>query len=395
MPNFAHKIINKQCCRMDIIKLSKQIPDPRVKGRTTHKMEHIIYITIAAVIAGAQTWNEIEEFGKAKIDFFKERLEGLDSIPSHDTFNRFFSIFDARSFEVIFRNWVKEVIGEVKGVVAIDGKLMRGSSKCDAEHTLGREDFRMWIVSAWSAENNISLAQEKVEDKSNEITAVPKLLSALDLRDTIVTIDAMGCQTAITEKIMEGKGDYIIALKENQKKSYDFARKMIAELSSNGCENKVSKYYAVNEGHGRREERECVVASYGRVMERMFNGKFAGLKSIVAIKSRRTVLSTGHTSEETRYYISSLGNDNPEEIAGAIRHHWSIENNLHWQLDITFREDESRKVKNAARNFSTITKMALSILKNDKTTKGSINLKRLKAGWDGDYLKTLLEGNAI
>lgn len=173
MPNFANEIINKRRCIMDLIKLSKQIPDPRVKGRTTHKMEHIIYITIAAVIAGAQTWNEIEEFGKAKMDFFKERLEGLDSIPSHDTFNRFFSIFDTRSFEVIFRNWVKEVIGEVKGVVAIDGKLMRGSSKCDAEHTLGREDFRMWIVSAWSAENNISLAQERLKTKATRLLLSP------------------------------------------------------------------------------------------------------------------------------------------------------------------------------------------------------------------------------
>lgn len=369
--------------------------DPRVLGRTTHKMEHIIYIAIAAVIAGAQSWNDISEFGKEKFDFFKERLDGLKSIPSHDTFNRFFSIFSPKEFEEIFRNWVREIIGELKGVVAIDGKLMRGPSKCDAENTIGKDDFRLWIVSAWSAENGISIGQEKVDAKSNEIKAVPKLLSAIDLSKTIVTIDAMGCQTAITEKIIEGKGDYVIALKANQKNSYDFAKGIISDFAHRERRNIVTRSYTSNDGHGRHEERECIVVSYGDVMGKMFKDKFAGLRSIVGITSRRTIIATGETTEETRYYITSLSNKDPEIIANAIRQHWSIENNLHWQLDFTFREDDSRKVKNAARNFSTITKMALSILKNDKTTKGSLNLKRLKAGWSEDYLDKLLRANAI
>lgn len=380
---------------MSIVKLSKQIADPRVAGRTVHKMEHIIYITIAAIIAGAQSWNEIAEFGKSKLDFFKKRLQGLETIPSHDTFNRFFSIFDPKGFEEIFRNWVREIVGEVKGVVAIDGKLMRGSSKCDAEHTIGQADFRTWIVSAWSADNSISLGQEKVGEKTNEITVVPKLLSAIDVSNAIVTIDAMGCQTSITEKIIEGKGDYIIALKENQKKSYELAKDMICEHEYRGNCNVVTKHYSFNEGHGRQEERTCIVVSYGDIMQGMFKNRFVGLRSVVGITSRRSVATSGETSEETRYYITSLSNEDPEKIASAIRQHWSIENNLHWQLDITFREDESKKVKNAARNFSTISKMALSILKNDKTTKGSLNLKRLKAGWDEEYLSKLLEGSAI
>ena len=380
---------------MSIIKLSKQIPDPRVTGRTVHKMEHIIYITIAAVLAGCQTWDDIAEFGKTKLEFFKSRLEGLEHIPSHDTFNRFFSIFDPKGFEQIFRDWVKEIVGEVKGVVAIDGKLMRGSSKCDSEHTLGKDDFRMWIVSAWSSDNNISLAQEKVDEKSNEITVVPKLLSAIDLNDTIVTIDAMGCQTSITKKIREGNGDYIIALKKNQKTSYDFAKDIIAEYTHRDYQGIVSKHTSFDRGHGRLEERECIVVSYGSTTQKMFKNKFEGLKSIVGILSRRTIVSTGETSEEIRYYVTSIGNENPEKIANAIRKHWGIENNLHWQLDFTFREDESRKVKNAARNFSTITKIALSILKKDKTVKGSLNLKRMKAGWDEKYLSKLLEANAF
>lgn len=380
---------------MSIIKYCEQIEDPRVKGRTIHKMEHIIYITIAAVIAGAQSWNDISEFGKEKIEFFKERLEGLESIPSHDTFNRFFSLFDPKGFEEIFRNWVREIVGEVSGVIAIDGKLMRGSSKCDAAHTLGEDDFRLWIISAWSAENGISLGQEKVDAKSNEIKAVPKLLSAIDLSNTIVTIDAMGCQTAITEKIIEGKGDYVIALKENQKTSLNLAKGIIEGYGSGGSCKIVTRHCSANEGHGRQEERRCVVVSYGDITEKMFKRKFKGLRSIVGVTSRRTIAATGETSEETRYYITSLSNKDPELIANAIRQHWSIENNLHWQLDFTFREDESRKVKNAARNFSTITKMALSILKNDKTTKGSLSLKRLKAGWNEEYLSKLLRANAI
>ena len=263
------------------------------------------------------------------------------------------------------------------------------------QHTLGKDDFRMWIVSAWSSDNNISLAQEKVGDKTNEITVVPKLLSAIDLKDTIVTIDAMGCQTSITKKIREGNGDYIIALKKNQKTSYDFAKDIIAEYTDRDYQGIVSKHTSFDRGHGRLEERKCIVVSYGSTTQKMFKNKFEGLKSIVGILSRRTIVSTGETSEENRYYVTSLGNERPEEIANAIRKHWGIENNLHWQLDFTFREDESRKVKNAARNFSTITKIALSILKKDKTIKGSLNLKRMKAGWDENYLSKLLEANAF
>ncbi len=350
---------------------------------------------MTAVLAGCQTWNDIEVFGNTKKAFFKSRLPGLKSIPSHDTFNRFFSIFDPRGFEQIFRNWVKEIVDDIKGVVAIDGKLMRGSSKCSAEHPLGKGDFRMWVVSAWSSDNSISLAQENVGDKTNEITVVPKLLGAIDLENTVVTLDAMGCQTAIAKKIREGNGDYIIALKENQRTGYDLAKDIIAGHLHRDRQGIVTRHTSFDKGHGRREERECIVVSYGDAMQKMFKDRFEGLKSVVGIVSRRTVVSTGETSEEMRYYITSLGNEKPEEIAGAIRKHWGIENNLHWQLDFTFREDDSRKVKNAARNFSTITKMALSILKRDKTVKGSLNLKRMKAGWDEDYLSKLLQENAF
>lgn len=380
--------------KIGIIDLCKQIDDPRMDRKKVHKMETIIYISIAAVICGAQSWNEIEEFGKSKFDFFKKRIPDLESIPSHDTFNRLFSIIKPDYFELIFRNWVKQVCQEIDGVVAIDGKLMRGPSRCDEKHTTGKDGFKLWMVSAWSASNGISLGQVKVNDKSNEITAVPLLINALDIEECIVTIDAMGCQTEITEAIRARKADYIIALKKNQEISYDLAQEIIGGYEyRDPILNRVTRHVSENDGHGRIETRTCTVVSYGETTESMFKDKFKDLKSIIGVKSERIIKKTGESTVEYRYYITSLKNIDPEKISSYIRQHWSIENNLHWQLDVTFKEDHSKKVKNAARNFSAVTKIALSVLKKDKTTKGSMNLKRLKAGWDDNYLSTLLKDN--
>lgn len=382
--------------KIGIIDICKQLEDPRIDRKKAHKMETIIYISIAAVICGAQSWNEIEAFGNAKFDFFKKRIPDLESIPSHDTFNRFFSIIKPEYFELIFRNWVKQVCQEIKGVVAIDGKLMRGSSKCDKKHTTGKEGFKLWMVSAWSAANGISLGQVKVDDKSNEITAVPLLINALELQDCIVTIDAMGCQKEITKAIIDRGANYIIALKKNQGNAYKLAKEIIDGYENQDViANKVTRHISENTGHGRIETRTCTVVSYGSIMKKMFGNKFEKLTSIVGVKSERIIVATAERTQENRYYITSLDNTDPQEISLAIRQHWSIENNLHWQLDVTFREDYSKKIKNAARNFSAVTKMALSTLKNEKTTKGSMNLKRLKAGWDESYLSTLLQDNAF
>ena len=378
--------------KIGIIDICKQIEDPRMDRKKVHKMETIVYLSIAAVICGAQSWNEIEEFGKAKFDFFKKRIPDLESIPSHDTFNRFFSIIKPDYFELIFRNWVKQVCHEVKGVVAIDGKLMRGPSQCDEQHKTGKDGFKLWMVSAWSASNGISLGQVKVDDKSNEITAVPLLINALDIQDCIITIDAMGCQQEITKAIRDRDSDYIIALKKNQKISYNLAKDIIEEYE---CRtpilNKSTRYISEYEGHGRKETRTCTVVSYGKTTAKLFKDKFKDLNSIIGVKSERIIKATGESTVEYRYYITSLDNDKPDEIESFIRQHWTIENNLHWQLDVTFREDYSKKVKNAARNFSAVTKIALSVLKKEQTTKGSMNLKRLKAGWDDNYLSTLLQ----
>ena len=250
------------------------------------------------------------------------------------------------------------------------------------------------MVSAWSAANGISLGQVKVDDKSNEITAIPLLINSLELSGCIVTIDAMGCQKDITQTIIEHDANYIIAIKENKKKNYQPAKQIIDYYQDRDeIINRVTRHVSENAGYGRIEKRNCTVVSYGSIMEKMFKEKLVGLKSVVRIKSERTIVATGEYTQEVRYYVTSLDNTQPEKIASAIRQHWSIENNLHWQLDVTFREDYSKKVKNAARNFSVATKMALIMLKNEKTTKGSMNLKRLKAGWDENYLSQLLRDN--
>lgn len=382
--------------KIGIIDICKQIDDPRMNRKKIHKMETIIYVSIAAVICGAQSWNEIEEFGNAKLSFFQSRLPDLEFIPSHDTFNRFFSIIKPDYFELIFRNWVKQVCNQVNGIVAIDGKLMRGSSKCDEKHPTGKDGFKLWMVSAWSVSNGLSLGQVKVDDKSNEIRAVPHLIHALDLDGCIVTLDAMGCQSEITKSIIDRGSDYIIALKKNQNKSYELAKEIIDGYENRDViANRVTRHTSENTGHGRLETRVCTVVSYGSVMGKMFNNKFMGIKSVIGLKSERIIMATGERTQEIRYYITSLDNKNPEVIANAIRQHWSIENNLHWQLDVTFREDYSKKVQNAARNFSAATKIAIAVLKNDKITKGSMNLKRLKAGWDEKYLSTLLQDSAF
>lgn len=295
-------------------------------------------------------------------------------------------------FELIFRNWVKQVRQEVKGVVAIDGKLMRGQSQCDGENTTGKEGFKLWMVSAWSAANGISLGQMKVDDKSNEITAIPLLINSLKLSGCIVTIDATGCRKDITRTIIEHDANYIIAIKENKKKNYQPAKQIIDDYQD-GDEiiNRVTRHVSEDAGHGRVETKVCTAVSYETIMEKIFKKKLVVLESVVGIKSERIIVATREYTQKVRYYVTSLDNTKPEEIASGIRQHWSTENNLHWQLDVTFREDYSKKVKNAARNFSVATKMALIILKNEKITKGSMSLKRLKAGWDENYLPQLLQ----
>lgn len=378
---------------MSLISLCKQLEDPRIDRNKEHSLEVIVYIALCAVICGSESWNEIERFGICKFDFFKRRFPDLVKIPSHDTFNRFFSLLKPGYFELIFRDWVSELCGKYEGVVAIDGKMLRGASKCSKDNPFGKKGFKLHMVSAWAVSNGISMGQVKVDDKSNEITAIPSLIKSLDLQDCIVTIDAIACQTDIAEVIIENNADYILALKANQKNRLMDVERWLDEMDGVDIDRPVyrshyGKYVTEEVSHGRIETRECLVYSPGKIMESMLKDKFEGVKSIVRISTERLGVATKKLSVEKRYYITSLGLK-PKEISEAIRSHWDIENRLHWQLDVSFREDAGRKVGNAAQNFSLINKMALYIIKQDET-KGSVAAKRKNAGWNDEYLFKLL-----
>lgn len=360
----------------DILSYFTSMQDPRIERTKDHLLEDIVFITIAAVICTAETWNEIEDFGNAKYAWLKTFLKLPNGIPSHDTFNRFFAALDPKEFEKCFIDWVNSVAKITDGeVVSIDGKTVRGSRGNGAKSAIH-------MVSAWANTNQLVLGQNKVDEKSNEITAIPALLEVLALKGCIITIDAMGCQTNIAEKIIGKEANYILAVKDNQKElhqniqdSFRFVKPTIS-------------YQDIDVDHGRVETRTCTVIDDLNMIEQA--DKWIGLQSIVKIESERYIKTTGRTENETRYYITSLKAD-PEKIGKSIRSHWGVENSLHWTLDVSFGEDHSRKrVGNAAENYSIILRIALNLLKNEKSTKRGVKGKRLKAGWDNDYLLFIL-----
>lgn len=353
------------------------IEDPRLERTRAHLLEDIIFITIAAVICGADTWNDIANYGQAKQPWLRKYLKLPNGIPSHDTINRFFSALDPGQMEKAFLQWIREVANLTKGeVVSIDGKSLRATKSRD-----GKQIVHM--VSAWASANKLSLGQVKVEEKSNEITAIPKLLEVLALSGCIITIDAMGCQTGIAAKIVEKKADYILAVKGNQGCLEEEARKVAQETPP------ASETTETERRHGRVERRKCTVY-YDLGLIRSAN-RWAGLKSVIKIESTRQEESTGKQESETRLYISSLKKE-AKEMAGHIRAHWGIENSLHWVLDVAFDEDASRKrAGHAAQNYAILNRIALNLLKHEKGKIRSIKGKRLDAGWDNDYLLKILK----
>lgn len=353
------------------------LTDPRMERCKLHKLSDILFITIAACLSGAEDWEEIQEYGEAKQDWLKTFLELPHGIPSHDTFNRLFAALDPVELERCFVTWIQSVARISQGqIISIDGKRLCGSG----EH--GKKSI-VHMVSAWSSANNMVLGQRKVDDKSNEITAIPALLDALMLKECIVTIDAMGCQKDIAEKIISKGADYILALKGNQEHLSDDVQEAFEH------DKAASSCVELDMGHGRIEKRTChVIGDVSRVCKA---GEWKGLQSLVKIESERYHKSNGDTQKEVRYYISSLEAD-AIKINAAIRAHWAIENQLHWTLDVAFGEDKSHKRAGyAAQNFSLINKVALNILKNEKSKKHrSMKVKRHRAGWDNDYVFQLL-----
>jgi predicted transposase YbfD/YdcC len=355
------------------LKYFAELTDPRVERTREHLLEEILLIAIAAVLSGASGWNEIEDYGKAKREWLSTFLRLPGGIPSHDTFNRVFSALDPEELEKGFVGWVASIAQLTAGeVVAIDGKALRGTRQ--AGKTL------VHLVSAWANQNNLVLAQRRVDDKSNEITAIPKLLQMLELSGTVVTIDAMGCQRTIAQKIVDQKADYILAVKENQGQLLEEIQDSFRMLAVDTVAEEVDG------GHGRVERRTCSVIGDLSLLEKA--SQWPSLQGMVRIEAERFHKATGTTERKTRYYITSLP---PQAAPRAIRQHWGIENKLHWVLDVAFGEDLSRKRQgHAAQNFSLLNRIALNLLRQDKTCKLGIHGKRLKAGWDNHYLLKLL-----
>jgi predicted transposase YbfD/YdcC len=360
-----------------------KITDPRVVGRVDHKLIDIITISLCAIISGAGNWPEIEAYGKAKYDWFKEFLELPNGIPTQHTFRRFFIAVSTDELENCFLNWVKSVfkVSDSK-VVPIDGKTLHRS------HDRSSNKAAIHMVNAWCVENGISLGQVKTSEKSNEITAIPELIKSLELKGCIVTIDAMGCQTKISENIIDKGADYVLALKGNQSNLNKQVELFFEDARTNNFKDvPFDSHTTIDPDHGRIETRKYTTVSEIDWLQGKENWK--ELKTIIMVESERDV--NDKISKETRYYISSMENV-AEEIGDAVRSHWGVENSLHWKLDIGFREDECRKCKgNAAANFAIMRQIALNLLNQEKTMKAGVNAKRLRAGWDNNYLLTLLD----
>jgi predicted transposase YbfD/YdcC len=364
-----------------------KVRDPRIDRTKRHKLLDILIIAICAVICGADSWVDIEMFGKSKLAWLKSFLKLPNGIPSHDTFGRVFAALDPAEFENSFIEWVQAIQQLTAGqVIAIDGKQMRGSKDVPEGKSA------IYMVSAWATENQLVLGQRKVDDKSNEITAVPQLLKLLDIAGCIVVLDAISTQTKIARTIIDQGGDYILNVKENQGHLYEDIHDLFEEDWKFDFKDAPYSYAkTVNKDHGRIEIRQCWTISDPDYLANIRELKrWTGIQSLVMILSERRI---GEDSEiQDRYYISSL-ESNAEKILKAKRSYWGIENRLHWVLDIAFHEDHSRVRKDhAPQNFAVLRHMALNLLKQEHTVKAGIKAKRLKCGWDTDYLLQVLAG---
>lgn len=365
----------------DLISLFGDMPDPRIDRRKLHKLGDILAIAILAVICGAETWGEIEDFGIARYKWLQTYLELSNGIPSHDTFNRVFSIISPEEFEKRFVAWVEMVSGKLRGHIAIDGKVLKGTG------SKRKGGDPLCIVSAWASDLDVVLAHSQVSNKSNEITAIPKVLEQLSIVGCIVSIDAMGCQKDIADKIKKAGGDYVLAVKGNQGNLHGEIVNFFSQAKSIDFDClEYDRHKSYEENRGRKEERILYVTD--KIDWLPMKNDWEGLQSISHLFSRREV--NGKVSTESRYYISSLS-PNAQEHAKTIRNHWGIENKQHWILDVGFNEDGCRiRDKVAAKNFATLRRLALNMLKKDGT-KGGMRRKRLRANWDEEYLRKVLE----
>jgi predicted transposase YbfD/YdcC len=361
------------------------LKDPRVERSKEHKLIDILVIAICAIICGANDWEAVAEYGRDNQTWFKTFLALPSGIPSHDTFWRVFGALDPEQFQNCFVAWI-QAVSQVTAdeIIAVDGKDVRGSH----DKGLGRKAIDM--VSAWATSNRLVLGQRKVDDKSNEITAIPGLLRTLMIRGCIVTIDAMGCQSEIAETIVDQGADYILQLKENQGLLYADTHLLFTDLEQSGFTAYAYDTDKTTEkDHGRIEIRQAWTISDAELLARLRNADhFKNLQTVMKVRHERRIDKT--VTVEEHYYISSLAMTATHLLA-AKRAHWQIENSLHWVLDIAFREDASRLHKgNGAQNFAILRHIALNALKQETSVKLGLYNKRLKAAWNHNYLLKVL-----
>lgn len=363
------------------------LEDPRLSTHNKrHNLEDILVITILGMICGADNWVEICEFGHAKQEWLSTFLELPNGIPSHDTFGRVFSRLDSNQFDSCFLSWIQSLSIDPAGeVIAIDGKTLRGSGN-------RRQDQRpLHLVSAWATTQNLLLGQVQTAEKSNEITAIPQLLKMVDLTGSIVTIDAMGCQSSIAQEIKDQGAYYVLNLKENQPKLYEMVE-AIFEMGNSRQYKKMLHRRKVEKSrdHGRIETRRYTLISARDPT--VFQLRWPGLKGLGLLEVTRT--TNNQVEYSKRYFLSSLAYENIEDFMKAVRKHWTIEIGLHWSLDVSFREDLNQVyVGNAAKNLGTVRRIALNLLKQERSNKPGISCRRKKAGWDHKYLMKVLQAD--
>jgi len=362
------------------------VEDPRCSGKVEHRLVEVLVIAVCAVIACAESWDDIALYGRSKLAWLRTFLDLPNGTPSHDTFRRVFMLIDPDAFEAGFSAWVGSLADRFeREVVAIDGKTIRRSF----DH--GRDQSPLHVVSAWASGQGLVLGQRCVDGKSNEITAVPELLDQLALQNSIVTLDVMGCQTAIAEKTLARGGDYLLTLKGN----HPLAHAAVVEHFDQRCFRRGAASRADCDAfdgtHGRLVRRRVFASTEAAALEALSG--WPGLRTVLAVESIRSVNSAPIKVEsEIRYFLSSCP-DSPAVLGQAVRSHWAIENTLHWVLDVTFREDDSRvRDRTAARNLALLRKIALNIVGRDKTTKASVRARRKKAAWNDAYMLKLLAG---